>query len=64
MPLIGPLLKELQSFRVTIDPTTAHDSYSAWREQDHDDLVFALALACWWGEYFGERRVTVLPLVI
>ena len=30
MPLMGPLLKELQSFRVTIDPTTAHDSYSVW----------------------------------
>jgi hypothetical protein len=64
MPLMGPLLKELQSFRVTIDPTTAHDSYSAWREQDHDDLVFALALACWWGEYFGSRMGTAIPVLL
>ena len=63
MPLIGPLLKELQSFRVTLDPHTAHDSYSAWREQDHDDLVFALALACWWGETFGSRQVTLVPVL-
>ena len=29
---------------------TAHDSYSAWREEDHDDLVISVALAAWWGE--------------
>jgi hypothetical protein len=63
MPLMGPLLKELQSFRVTIDPHTAHDSYSAWREQDHDDLVFALALACWWGEHFGSRQVGYIDIL-
>jgi hypothetical protein len=27
---------------------TAHDSYEHWREGDHDDLVLAAALACWW----------------
>ena len=36
---------------MTIDPRTTHDSYAAWREQAHDDLVLAVALACWWGEY-------------
>ena len=28
---------------------TAHDSYGAWREGQHDDLVLALALALWAG---------------
>jgi hypothetical protein len=30
--------------------TTAsgHEQYGAWREGQHDDLVLAIALACWW----------------
>jgi hypothetical protein len=50
LPEAGLLAAELRSFRVTLDPRTAHDSYAAWREQDHDDLVLATAMACWWGE--------------
>ena len=33
-----------------IDPLTAHDSYGAWREGAHDELVLAVAVACWYGE--------------
>ena len=61
MPLMEPLLHELQSFRARIDPQTAHDSYSAWREQDHDDLVFSLALACWWGETWADAGAHQIP---
>jgi hypothetical protein len=50
LPLAAVLAAELQNFRVTFDPRTAHDSYAAWREADHDDLVLATALACWWQE--------------
>lgn len=50
LPERGLLEKELQTFRVKINTKTAHDSYEAWREGDHDDLVLALALACWLGE--------------
>ena len=32
-----------------IDPLTAHDSYGAWREGAHDDMVLAVAIAVWWG---------------
>jgi hypothetical protein len=42
--------EEPLNFKVEIDPKTAHDSYTAWRENQHDDLVFAVALACWLGE--------------
>ena len=49
-PLSDILASEMLNFKVKIDPTTAHDSYSAWREADHDDLVLAVALACWYGE--------------
>lgn len=56
-PMASTLIAEMQNYRVTIDPRTAHDSYAAWREGIHDDLVLACALACWWGEYQDKRRI-------
>jgi hypothetical protein len=47
------LLKEMANFRVQVSLETAHDSYSAWRSGDHDDLVLAVGLACWLGERFS-----------
>lgn len=41
------LVNELLHFRMTINLATGHDSYEAWREGIHDDLVFAVGLACW-----------------
>jgi len=52
----APVLRsELQSFKVEIT-RTGHDTYEAWREGDHDDLVLALAMACWFAEH-GKRGV-------
>lgn len=45
--LAETLRKELLNFRIKINLATSHDSYEAWREGDHDDLVLAVALACW-----------------
>lgn len=50
------LVRELQNFRVKINLETAHDSYAAWREGDHDDLVLAVCLALWAAT---SNRVTV-----
>jgi hypothetical protein len=50
------LVKELLNFRVKINISTAHDSYEAWREGDHDDLVLSVALSCWAGERFMRSR--------
>ena len=59
---LGPILQqEMLNFRVKIDPATAHDSYSAWREADHDDLVLSVALACWWGEQEASKVTLVIP---
>jgi len=44
------LVNELQNFKVKINLATGHDSYEAWRESIHDDLVLSVALACWYGE--------------
>lgn len=49
-PLADVLAAELANFKIKIDPVTAHDSYSAWREAEHDDLVLSVALALWWAQ--------------
>lgn len=52
MPL-GPVLRaELLNFKMKIN-TRGHDSYEAggasdWREGEHDDIVLAAALPCWY----------------
>jgi hypothetical protein len=43
----GPdLAKEMAAMQVKIT-LTGHEQYAVWREGTHDDLVFAVALACW-----------------
>lgn len=55
------LLKEMAEMRVKIT-AEGNEQYGAWREGEHDDLVFAVALACWGakkaypGELSGEQR--------
>ena len=49
------LVSELQAFKVSIS-LSGHDRYGndqgAWRENPHDDLVLAVALAAWYGEHY------------
>ena len=42
------LARELELFRVKVTASRS-EVYESWRERDHDDLVLALALACWAG---------------
>jgi hypothetical protein len=59
------LLKEMSAMRVKVT-SAGHETYGAWKEGSHDDMVFALALACWDAEkvwsptlgagYWGERK--------
>ena len=53
MPLAGVLVRELQTFKVKVTEA-ANETYGAWRERDHDDLVLATALALWLGQNFPE----------
>ena len=50
LELYQELFNELTNFKMKIDPKTAHDSYAAWREADHDDLVLSVAMGLWWLE--------------
>lgn len=52
LPAVPQLVQEFLAFRVKIDPLTSHDSYGAWREGAHDDLVLAVAVAAWYGEHW------------
>ena len=54
------LQTELLNFRRKLDLRTAHDSYEHWRDSDHDDLVLAVALACWWIRRRQSRMVRVM----
>lgn len=49
IPEADVLVKELLNFKVKIS-TSGHDSYEAWREGDHDDLVLATSMALWLAE--------------
>jgi hypothetical protein len=52
-----PVLKEeLQAFRRKQNPKTAHVSFEHWRDSDHDDLVLAVAMACWGATSRWPRR--------
>jgi hypothetical protein len=46
----GALMTEMAEMRVKAT-SPGHEQFGAWREGTHDDLVFAVALACW-----GARR--------
>ena len=49
LPERDMLVKELDNFQVKIT-AAGNETFESWREQDHDDLVLAVALACWQGE--------------
>jgi hypothetical protein len=49
MPLTPILIRELEGFRVKIS-ATGNESFEAWRQTEHDDIVLAAAIACWCGE--------------
>ena len=58
IPDVKILVSELQNFKIKINQKTAHDSYEAWREGDHDDLVLSVGLAAWAAHYYYSHRET------
>jgi len=47
----GPtLIHELVNFRPKVNIATGNESFEAWRESIHDDLVLAVAMAVWFAE--------------
>ena len=57
-PLAHNLVDEMLAFRQNVNER-GHDTYgNDWRQNPHDDLVLALALALWDAERSGEVSVT------
>ncbi len=50
------LQEGLLNFQVKITDA-ANDSYGAWREGSHDDLVLAVAVAAWFGEWYRPPQL-------
>ena len=59
LPERETLERELLNFKVKIN-IKGHDSYEAWRENEHDDLVLAVAVGCWFSER-GFKKVKSFP---
>lgn len=49
LPDVSVLVKELLAFQVKIT-ADAHDTYGAWRDGAHDDMVLCVALAVWYAQ--------------
>ena len=45
LPEVDTMIRELGNFNMTVNIQTGHDSYGAWREGVHDDLVLSVAMA-------------------
>ncbi len=52
LPEARLLARELAVFKVKVT-AAGNERFESWRERDHDDLVLAVALACWYGERGG-----------
>ena len=55
LDLTDTLVKELQAFRLRPSPVNPNDP-EAWRERQHDDLIFAVAVAAWRGHTHVPRK--------
>lgn len=49
LELAKQFVNELESFRVKVTQA-ANETFEAWRERDHDDIVLAAAIAAWVAE--------------
>jgi hypothetical protein len=63
LPEAATLVRELETFRVKITDA-ANETFGAWREGQHDDLVLAVALAAWMGEKCLPEGPVGLPTVL
>jgi hypothetical protein len=58
LPEAENLAHELSSFKVKVNVNSGKETFESWRERDHDDLVLAVALAAWLGEYSAVRETS------
>ncbi|MGH7792315.1 MAG: hypothetical protein ACREOB_08370 [Thermodesulfobacteriota bacterium] len=54
LPLSSIIIKELLNYRLK---NSSLENQEVCKEETHDDLVFALALACWYGQEVSVKEV-------
>ena len=57
------LVNEMAEMRVKVT-TSGNEQFGAWREGTHDDLIFAVALACWGAERWYPRDMHQLQRLL
>ena len=60
LPERALLIREAEAFSVKITPE-GNETFESWRDSEHDDLVLALALACWAAEWIDWRNQLPWP---
>jgi hypothetical protein len=60
LPEAPTLIKELVGYRRKIT-AALHTIFGAWREGQHDDLLFAAGLAVWYAEFHGQPAIDISP---
>ena len=63
LPEATVLERELLKFRAKT-PAAGAETVDSWRERPHDDLVLAVALACWLGEWIGPPCTNDDPMIL
>jgi hypothetical protein len=51
------LKQEILNFRVKVNPANGHETFEAWREGEHDDLVLATAMASWYALKTNHKQL-------
>jgi hypothetical protein len=51
------LINELANFKLKVNLETGNESYEAWREAIHDDLVLCVGIACWYAERCFQPQI-------
>ncbi len=63
LPSREALLQEMANFSVKINVATGDDQYEALHSGEHDDMVLALAMACWVAQDCWERNQKTVQLL-
>jgi len=56
LPETQALKNEMLNFKVKVKASTGEESYEAWRENDHDDMVLATAMVCWYAHLHDDTN--------
>jgi hypothetical protein len=61
LELASMLVTELTNFTAKITPSF-HETFACWRENQHDDIVLALSIACWYFERMSRIQTIRLGM--